>query len=491
MIIKLAGFNVDVENISILHDTLKKTKLTKKDISKLLDLKWTPETISASYARISRDPRTIDELREDARNELDKARKSNKAIIFDMGHSSIAEHGVFNIDVINITRLAAERLERSRLASFTEKSQRYIKIGYDYLEPVEFKENGDFLKKYNALIKELFDAYHILHDKAMPYFLDKHPGITKSSREYRDIINLAKEDARYILPLSTLTQAGMTLNARSLEKMIRRLLADDLAECREMGNKIYLAAEGHAPSLIKYTKPSEYETGTYNAIKKAAGSTPSLHENEEVSLIKIDQDMESDILAALLQKVSSLDLGSAKNEVSKWDAAKKEKIFDEATKDLSSYDPVLREFEVSDIDFNVLISASCFAQLKRHRMATIIDGQYSPSLGVKIPLSIIETDQKNYFMEMTGKANDLYDEAKKRWDAASDYILTNAHRKNVAVKCNFRELVHISRMRSDIHAQWDIRNISDKMIELVKPRLPLIGKLLGGKDRFTCADPSD
>ena len=52
-------------------------------------------------------------MREKARKEIEKARKSNKTIIFDVGHSSIAEHAVFNIDIINISRLLAEKLEKN------------------------------------------------------------------------------------------------------------------------------------------------------------------------------------------------------------------------------------------------------------------------------------------------------------------------------------------------------------------------------------------
>ena len=51
--------------------------------------------------------------------------------------------------------MAAETLERARLVSFTEKSQRYIKIGKDVLIPEEFNENKEFLKKYcrNTVVK--------------------------------------------------------------------------------------------------------------------------------------------------------------------------------------------------------------------------------------------------------------------------------------------------------------------------------------------------
>src|SRR4030042_1937117 len=163
MQIKLAGFNIDIDNIGKLKSVISRyPDINSDDIEGLKKIEWTPETISASYARISRDPRPINELRLEASSEIIKARRSNQAIIFDMGHSSVAEHAVFNFDIIGLTRLAAEYLEKSRLVSFTEKSQRYIKIGNDNLLPDEFKKDKDFFKEYESLLKELFASYEYI-----------------------------------------------------------------------------------------------------------------------------------------------------------------------------------------------------------------------------------------------------------------------------------------------------------------------------------------
>ena len=121
MKILLAGYNIDTEVI----------KAYEKASSKRPDA--TPETLSASYARISRDPRPIDELRKAARLEVEKSRNSNRAIIFKMGHHSVAEHAVFNFDIIGVSRLAIEDLEKFRLCSFTEKSQ-LLKMILSYLK---------------------------------------------------------------------------------------------------------------------------------------------------------------------------------------------------------------------------------------------------------------------------------------------------------------------------------------------------------------------
>jgi hypothetical protein len=70
MKILLAGYNLDYDLIKELKD---KSALSQ-------DL--TPETVSAAYARISRSPKPVDELREIACREVEKARKSNRSIVF-------------------------------------------------------------------------------------------------------------------------------------------------------------------------------------------------------------------------------------------------------------------------------------------------------------------------------------------------------------------------------------------------------------------------
>ncbi|MGD0168621.1 MAG: FAD-dependent thymidylate synthase, partial [Smithella sp.] len=130
MKIFLAGYNLDYDLIR----ELKEKSGLQQDL--------TPETISAAYARISRSPKPVNELREIAREEVEKARSSNRNIVFEMGHSSVAEHAVFNIDVIGVSRLLVEEIEKFRLCSFTEKSQRYVLFNKDFVIPEEIRQSN-------------------------------------------------------------------------------------------------------------------------------------------------------------------------------------------------------------------------------------------------------------------------------------------------------------------------------------------------------------
>lgn len=143
----LAGYNID----STVIEELKGNSPPRDDI--------TPETLSASYVRVSRNPRPIDELRAVARAEVERARKSNRNILFRMGHHSVAEHAVFNFDIIGVSRLALEEIEKFRLCSYTEKSQRYVTLRDDFIVPEEIKRAG---------LMKIFDAktYEELEERA-------------------------------------------------------------------------------------------------------------------------------------------------------------------------------------------------------------------------------------------------------------------------------------------------------------------------------------
>ncbi|MDQ1350708.1 MAG: hypothetical protein QG657_1010, partial [Acidobacteriota bacterium] len=184
MIVKLAGYNVEA-------DLLKNGGVINQDISAAL----TPETFSAAYARISRSAKDIITLRREARKDVETARKSNRNIIFEMGHHSVAEHAVFNFDIIGVSRLALEEIEQFRLASYTEKSQRYVTLKGDYVLPTEIEdsESQQLFRDTVTLQNEFYSrAFNILKE----YVFNKYPYLTENNANRNTLKGWAKEDAR-------------------------------------------------------------------------------------------------------------------------------------------------------------------------------------------------------------------------------------------------------------------------------------------------------
>jgi len=479
MKVVLAGYNVD----SAVLEELKKNSPPREDV--------TPETLSAAYARISRDPRPADELRAAARAEVDRARRSNQAIIFKMGHHSVAEHAVFNFDVIGVSRLAIEEIERFRLCSFTEKSQRYITLGADFVIPEEVRRAGredlfvGTVKAQNAL-------YHRLYERLKPFVFEKYAAAAANPKNHAVLDGWAKEDARYIVSLATEGQLGLTLNARNLELLIRRFSVKDLEELREFNAKIQALAKGVAPSIILFTDPNEFDAETYAdmaaAVAKLAapggGGKRRGGEAKEVVLAGFPADGDASVIAALLHTVTRLSYKECLARAKKAGPAARKDMVHRAFQRMEFYDFPPREFEHAELVYDLVVSASCFAQLKRHRMATLTWQRYDPRLGVTVPPSVREIGAEKDFLAVVDRTNEAHAVLEKEIGPAADYVLTNAHKRRALLKVNVRELYHISRLREDATAQWEIRCAVAEMSRLAKKALPLTCLMLGGKDAY-------
>jgi flavin-dependent thymidylate synthase len=474
----LAGFNLD-------YETIQEMQAANPEAGH-----FTPETISAAYARISRNPAPVDELRSAARKEVEKARRSNQAIVFDMGHSSIAEHAVFNIDVLGVSRLLVEEIEKFRLCSYTEKSQRYVLLQDDFVIPREIRDAGH-AESFTRTVKAQNAFYHRLYEGLLPWVLDRNRELAAVPANRSMLEGWAKEDARYVLCLATEAQLGMTLNTRNLELMLRRLAAHPLAEAKEYSRQLYDATKEVAPSLVRYTAATEYDCLTRDDLRKTAGviidkagSAPAAAPPEDVRLAWATPDADTRMTAVLLHAASCLSMAQCDALAASMSPADRDALFKASFRCMKAWDTPLREFENVDLQFDLVVSASCFAQLKRHRMATIVTQEYDPALDVTVPPSIAAVGMESPFREMMTRTAETFDAIRRTAPLAAPYVLTNAHRKRVLMKMNARELYHIARLRADRHAQWDIRQITEKMLAHARKAMPLTLMLAGGKDGF-------
>ncbi len=473
MKIKLAGFNVD-------YDLLK--KLTQQHAD---GLPLTPEIFSAAYARISRSPRSVTELRRLAKKELEQARQSNRSIIFSMGHHSVAEHAVFNFDIMGVSRLLAEHIEKFRLNAYTEKSQRYIKLEGNYVIPKKIQKSR-YAKRFNETINTGIALYHKLYKAIIRCETQKLPG--KPGKEEKKHMSLvANEDARYVLSLAQKTQMGETINARNLELLLRRFASSELHEAKECGKIMYRLVKRIAPSIILFYRENEFDKITYPALRDFAKTvkrkTTRITE-ESISLIDWTKNADELLIGTILHSVSNMPFSAALETAKAMDRKKKKDVLKKVFNHLELYDTVLREFEYLHCTFSVIVSASCFAQLKRHRMATLTCQRYDPELGVTIPQSVYDAGMDRQFISFIARTNTLYEKMESCFPAEAQYLLTNAHKKRVLLSANARELYHMSRLREDEHAQWEIREATEEMIRHAKRKMPLTLLVIGGKDKY-------
>lgn len=117
----------------------------------------------------------------------------------DEGHMSIFEHASATFRISGISRACSHQLVRHRLASYSQESQRYVRVDSpDWIIPKTILENDEAF----GLIVEVLDVNALC---------------------YRDLLDMGipKEDARFILPNATPTEIVMTANFREWLHIIR------------------------------------------------------------------------------------------------------------------------------------------------------------------------------------------------------------------------------------------------------------------------------
>jgi thymidylate synthase ThyX len=469
MKISLAGYNVDADQLGYhINDN-------PQDM--------TPETISAAYARISRSPKPVDVLRQEAVQDVAKARKSNESIVFEMGHASVAEHAVFNFDIVDVSRLAIEAIEHSRLASYTERSQRYLRLqGLGEVHvPLELVKFHGF----KALMLAQMESYQELRKDILKYLVDKayqfgREGPSPAARQAFE--GQAKEDARYVTALAVTGQLGMTINARNLETMVRRLLSHPLQEVQGIGRELHRQAVQVAPSLLRYCEPEPIRQLQFD-------STPSISSRcssqDRVRMVMGTlPDPDDSVLSAMMFQNSRGPFLLCAAAISEMSSQDKWRAFCGLYERMELHSAAPRAFELPDAIFELVGSASFFAQLKRHRMATILPQAYDVTLGCVVPKNIRKVGLAR-FEEIREQTEELHAKVcAAAGPQVAEYVLMQAHQRRVLVKMNARELYAFARLREDHHAQWEIREVAHQLIRQAREEMPMTLALACGKDEF-------
>ena len=80
----------------------------------------------------------------------------------------------------------------------------------------------------------------------------------------------ATDSARFLLPAATLTNVGVTMNARTLEHAVRKLLSSEMTEEHVLGEALRYQGSQVVPTLIKYAERNEYLVETRKDQMRAA-----------------------------------------------------------------------------------------------------------------------------------------------------------------------------------------------------------------------------
>ena len=192
---------------------------------KLLSCTPNPEKVIATAMRQSRYSEGVGTL---DLNETEIKHLLNLAIT--LGHFSVFEHASFTFAIAGISRSCSHQFVRHRLFSFTQQSQRYVKLKNKdaFVVPPSIEADKDALQIYEEELQNIFNTYQKLLSMKVP-----------------------EEDARFILPNATETKIVATANARELMHFFKlRLDKDAQWEIRALAQKMFDLVSDIAPDIF-------------------------------------------------------------------------------------------------------------------------------------------------------------------------------------------------------------------------------------------------
>ncbi|AWI07359.1 FAD-dependent thymidylate synthase [Clostridium drakei] len=215
---------------------------------KLIEYTPNPEKVIASAAKLCYSAVGIDEIEENLQGE--KATKFLN-MLMSYGHESPIEHVSFTFAVEGVSRSLTHQLVRHRLASYSQQSQRYVKLSqFQYIVPPEIKKDEEAKKIYIEAMENSQEAYNKLADILRNNHIKN--GMNSPSAEKKAI-----EDARYVFPNACETKIMLTMNARSLVNFFKHRCCNRAQwEIRALANEMLKQLKEVAPVLFKYSGPS-------------------------------------------------------------------------------------------------------------------------------------------------------------------------------------------------------------------------------------------
>ncbi|AQT68152.1 Thymidylate synthase ThyX [Anaerohalosphaera lusitana] len=190
--------------------------------------------------------------------------------IIKMGHVSILEHAVFTFFVEGVSRALTHQLVRHRIASYSQRSQRYVAHNeFDYIVPPELEgktvevdgEQVDAVAYFEETMGEIAGRYAKLQ------------GALGGNSEK------SNQDARYVLPNACETKIFVTMNARELLHFFEeRLCMRAQWEIRGAAEQMLELAKGACPSIFAGVGPKCVRMGRCPEGKMTCGKYQEMKE---------------------------------------------------------------------------------------------------------------------------------------------------------------------------------------------------------------------
>ena len=357
----------------------------------------------------------------------------------------------------------------------------------DYFHlPQELKQDQTLTSLFNDTCSQLFREYHHMVDACTDHLKGEVPqGEKERDSAYRlKLSRMATDSCRALLPAATLTNVGVTANARVLEHAVSKLMSAELVEERVLGEDIRHQARIITPTLIKYADRNDYmeaarraQAGLSNRFAQAEEASPLLSNStanrtarsedapSKVKLLHWDEQAEERLAAALLYHRSHLSYDEIWRRVLDMGPEQRSQIIAESAEGMGPHDAPPREFELVDYTFEFLMDYGAYREFKRHRMQSYIPQPLSTVHGYQVPQLLVDAGLKDRFENALEPVEMAYKQLGEKSPAVAEYLVTHAHYRRLISRINLRECYHLFKLRTSGLAHFAIQ---EPMLEAMK-----------------------
>lgn len=424
-------------------------------------------------------------------NAREKAKQFHEKWVVGYGHASVAEHAIAHVAIEDVSIVASKIIEDNRLASYTEKSTRYVVFDPEKYYKAPELDGSEFASLYHEATSAMMNKYAELTPLAIEEIKRRIPqreGQTKLA--YTAACRAQACDVlRYILPAATFTNIGLTVNGRALEHLITKMLSHPLREARDFGEAIKQEAASVVPTLLKYANYNAFIDDTNREMSRIADElmnsqvtfdTTSKSEAKQngVTLVHYDKDADNKLVAAILYEythANALDVEARVRQMSEED---KERVIDEYLKRRDKWDEPLRALEHIYYTFDILVDYGAFRDIQRHRMATQTYQLLTSAHGYETPQEIQDYGYSKIFTELVERGGEAYEKIAVDFPYEAQYVLPLAYRKRAMFTWNLRSLHHFISLRSAKQGHVSYRDIAQKVYQELVRVHPLLARYI-------------
>lgn len=422
------------------------------------------EAVSVAFAKTSRSPEPFDAIISELDHESTK--KFHETWVIKFGHGSVAEHASVHLAVENVSRLSVECIEGNRLGAYTEKSTRYQKLDLEHAYFPRELRGTEHESVYSEALSGLFSAYESVLSGMVEYYRKTVPAGDGDSEKKResDLKLMALDNARFLLPNSTLANVGVTFNSRVLMHALVKMLSSPLSEVREIGREMERASRKPLPTLTGHPEPSSYLEETRIQFHSGLWDKRSPGGGRKVSLVSYEKDAQERVVASILYRYSCLSYADALARAKGMGSRGRRETIQKAVEKIK-HEPPIREFEHTYYTFDLVMDQGAYCEFKRHRMLTLTPQEPTVHLGYCTPEDIVRAGLEGVYASALDKSTEAFRSMEGDFPYAAGYIATNAHYRRCLATVNLRELNHFIRLRSTPWAHFTIREVANGMLK--------------------------